>query len=335
MKVNFRSVFLNIILAVGFLVILLSGLSLIHDVSYWYAKVLDFPRLQYLILSLLCIILILFLKWRWTSISVFVVLGLAGSIIIHSVKIGPYLVGQKKVPDVDNPHSEASSVRIMIGNVLITNRNADAFLQLIEEHDPDMVLAMEVDTWWVKQLQILDQEFPYRMEHPLDNAYGMALYSKLPLKNAKKRFLKHDDVPSFHANVVLPSGEQFAFHGIHPVAPFPSEKYPDNIGEREVALAKVGALVAKEQLPAIVAGDFNDVSWSKTTRFFEDRGDLRNVRLGRGLFNSFSADSFVMRWPLDHFFVSEEFQLKELEKLEDFGSDHFPMLAEFVLPKPE
>ena len=335
MKVNLRSVFLNIILGVGFLVILLSGLSLIHDVSYWYAKILDFPRLQYLLLSLLCIILILFLKWRWTSISVFVVLGLAGSIIIHSVKIGPYLVGQKKVAAADINHSKASSFKLLIANVLISNRNADAFLQLIEKHDPDIILAMEVDAWWVKQLQILNPEFPYRMEHPLDNAYGMALYSKLPLNDAKKRFLKHDDVPSFHATVALPSGQKFAFHGIHPVAPFPSEKYPDNIGESEVALAKVGALVAKEQLPSIVAGDFNDVSWSKTTRFFENRGDLRNVRLGRGLFNSFSADSFVMRWPLDHFFVSEEFQLKELERLGDFGSDHFPMLAEFVLPIPE
>lgn len=333
MNLNFRTVFLNFIQFVSIVLILLSVLSLMDDVSYWYAKILDFPRLQYLILAILCLILILFIKLNWTKFKMIIVFGLLGSIVIHSIRIGPYLFGEKKVPDVENPAPEDASVKILIANVLITNRNADQLLQIIKEQDPGMVLAMEVDSWWVKKLEVLKQDFPYTIEHPLDNAYGMVLFSRLPFKNEKKRFLKHDDVPSFHVTAILPSGKEFAFHGIHPVAPFPSDKYPDNIGEKEVALAKVGSLVAQEKMPAIVAGDFNDVSWSGTTRFFEDEGDLRNVRLGRGLFNSFNADSYIMRWPLDHFFVTEEFQLKHLERLEDFGSDHFPMLAEFVLPE--
>lgn len=314
------------------LMIVLSGLSLVHDISFWYAKVLDFPRLQYLVISFFCLILFGVMKKEWNPLSVLLVLGLLSSIVIHSIKIGPYFLGEKVVPEVEPQENGEFSVKILIANVLMTNRNFDQFLDLIEKHNPDVVLAMEVDNRWVEHLGILERDFKHKIEHPLDNAYGMALYSKLPLKDFEKKFLKHSDVPSFHVVMTLPSGQDFSFHGVHPVAPFPSQKYPDNIGQEEVALSKVGSLVRELDLPSIVAGDFNDVSWSKTTRFFEHQGDLRNVRLGRGLYNTFNANSWIMRWPLDHFFVTEEFRLKRLKRLEAFGSDHFPIMAEFVLP---
>ncbi|MFD2516349.1 endonuclease/exonuclease/phosphatase family protein [Salinimicrobium flavum] len=330
-----RSFFLVLIVVISILMILLGALSLIHDVPYWFVKIMDFPRLQYLIISLICLITLLFIKRKWTITYVLIVLGLLFSILIQSLKIGPYLLGKKVVPDVQIQEKERFSVKIIIANVLMTNRSSDEFLKLINKNEPHVVLAMEVNDWWVKELSILEESFPYKMEYPLDNAYGLLLYSKLPLTNPEIKFLKHSDVPSFHATMTLPGGEEFSFHGIHPVAPFPSAKYPDNVGEEELALHKVGALVAKETIPSVVAGDFNDVSWSKTTRFFEDQGDLKNVRLGRGLYNTFNAESLVMRWPLDHFFVTEEFRVKEFKRLEKIGSDHFPLMAEFVLPSSD
>ncbi len=330
---NIRSLFIGILGGVSLLLILLSVLSLIHDIPLWYTKALDFPRLQYLLISLFCLIIFLIAKRRWNFFSVLVVSGLLFSMAVHSLKIGPYFLGEKIVPDVKMQGDRETSVKILIANVLMTNREFDRFLEVVYDHNPDVVLAMEVDKQWVEHLQVLERDFRHVIKHPLDNAYGMALYSKLPLKFSEKKFLKHSDVPSFHTIITLPSGQDFAFHGVHPVAPFPSQKFPDNVGKEEVALSKVGSLVRKSDLPSIVAGDFNDVSWSRTTLFFENEGNLRNVRLGRGLYNTFNANSWIMRWPLDHFFVTEEFKLRELKKLEKFGSDHFPMMAEFVLPK--
>jgi len=34
----------------------------------------------------------------------------------------------------------------------------------------------------------------------------------------------------------------------------------------------------------------------------------------------------LLRYPLDHIFYSREFGLVNLKKLEDIGSDHFPLL---------
>ena len=267
---------------------------------------------------------------KWHRTFVVVEIGVVVDISIHSVKIAPYFFGKKVVPEVSSADQDsASSLKILIANVLITNRDAAGLLKIIDESQPDIFLAMEVDSWWVDQLSEID--FPFVVKYPLDNAYGLALYSKLPLLKREIMFFRHSDVPSFHTTVELASGQKVRFHGVHPVAPFPSNKYPDNVGLEEVALPKVGKLVAADTIPSIVAGDFNDVSWSIITRFFEKNGNLKNVRLGRGLYNSFDATSLWMRWPLDHFFVTEEFEVVKLEKLGKFGSDHFPMLAEFVL----
>ncbi|MCC8359693.1 endonuclease/exonuclease/phosphatase family protein [Salinimicrobium sediminilitoris] len=325
-----RSILLKIVVVISVIVVVLSVLSLIHDLTYWYAKILDFPRTQYLILSLVFLLLFLILNRKWTTTSYVIAAGLIIAITIHSIKIAPYFFGEKVVPEVSLEESNSnSSVEILIVNVLMTNKNAARLREIIDEHQPDMVLAMEVNSWWVEQLDEMD--YPFAIKYPLDNAYGMVLYSRLPLSESEVKFFRHQDVPSFHTVVELRSGEKIKFHGVHPVAPFPSEKYPDNVGLQELALSKVGKLVAADTLPSIVAGDFNDVSWSSTTKFFEEHGNLKNVRLGRGLYNSFSAQSFLMRWPLDHFFVTSEFGAVKLQKLDEFGSDHFPIIAELVL----
>jgi endonuclease/exonuclease/phosphatase (EEP) superfamily protein YafD len=330
-----RGIIFYTILLVGALVILASLLSLVHDLPYWFLQILDFPRLQYLILAIVCLLLFALANKKWNVASVLFTLGLLSSIIIHSTRILPYLVGKKTVPDASQSIPlEKNTFSILITNVLITNRNAAGLLQLVKEKKPDMLLAMEVDQWWVNQLLPLKKTYPFIVEYPHKNAYGMALYSKLPLKNRKIQFLKHEHVPSFHATVVLSSNQCFRFHGVHPVAPVPSEEYPDNVGEKEVALKKVSRMVLAEKLPSLVAGDFNDVSWSNTSKLFEKEGKLNNVRIGRGLYNSYDARSIIKRWPLDHFFVTKEFALVELERQPDINSDHFPLYAKFVLEKP-
>lgn len=328
----FRKITVYLLIAISIAVIILSLLSLIHDLRYWYYKVLDFPRLQYLIVASGCLLLLLFLHNRRDFGSILLYLGLLAAIAIQSVRILPYWFGEKMVRDAAKAAAPAEKeVMILIANVLVTNREAEEFIKIIADADPDMILAMEVDDWWVKELEVLKEDYPFTIEYPLNNAYGMALYSRLPLREQEIKFLKHEDVPSFHVSVRPASGNAFRFHGVHPVAPVPSEKYPDNLGEQEVALLKVGEMVSKDSIPSVVAGDFNDVSWSNTSRLFEVKGGLNNVRLGRGLYNSFSATSRILRWPLDHFFVTREFALVRLERLSKFNSDHFPILATFVI----
>ena len=328
---SFRKIFWYLIILISTLVILASLLSLFYDLPYWYSKVLDFPRLQYWILGVLCLLLFLGLNKKWKLPSILLVLGLLASVYIHSVRIFPYWFGEKSVPDAPAAFQEENSFGLMLANVLIKNDQYNKFLNLVEEQDPDLLLAMEVDQKWVDELEVLKRNYPYVISRPNDEAYGMILFSKFPFRKQEVKYLNHDFVPSFHTEVVLPSGKTFIFHAEHPVAPVPSDKYPDNKGEKEVELLKVGEMVVRDKQPSIVAGDFNDVSWSHTSRLFGHDGKLKNVRIGRGLYNTFDATSMVMRWPLDHYFVTQEFSLVELKRLKAFGSDHFPIYAKFVL----
>ena len=109
----------------------------------------------------------------------------------------------------------------------------------------------------------------------------MALYSKLPLNNQQILFLRHAKVPSFKTNVSLPDSSTFQLITVHPVAPFPSSKYPTSIGGKEVALLEVGRMVARNVLPTVVVGDFNDVGWSHNTTQFAAINNPKRVVLPR------------------------------------------------------
>jgi endonuclease/exonuclease/phosphatase (EEP) superfamily protein YafD len=329
-----RQLALLLVMILSLLISTLSVLSLFPNLASWYFELLDFPRLHYLLLALCLLFIFILIRKNWQWPEWLVVAGLAGVIIIQSTFILPYFLGNKAVPDATSDEiTNTNTVGIIIANVLMKNRQADAFLNLVRAKKPDLILTMEVDQWWVDQLQPLRQEYPYTVEYPMNNAYGMALYSRLPLENAQVLFLDDEKIPSIQTKVKMPASRDFLFYGVHPVAPFPSSRYPDGKGEKEVTLVQIGKKIAKDPLPAIVAGDFNDVSWSYTSRMFSTQGQLGNVRLGRGIYNTFSSDSYIKRWPLDHFFVTEDFKLHKLERLPDFHSDHFALYARLVLPK--
>ena len=52
---------------------------------------------------------------------------------------------------------------------------------------------------------------------------------------------------------------------------------------------------------------------------------------GRGLYPTFNAKYPLLRWPLDHLFVSPHFELMQIDRLPDIGSDHFPIYFRLCL----
>ncbi|WP_224744228.1 endonuclease/exonuclease/phosphatase family protein [Pontibacter aquaedesilientis] len=312
--------------------IIVSLLSLIYDVQFWFIKALDFPRVQVLVVLLICLSLFAVLNKRWTLMPYLFLAGLVASIVLQARFILPYTPLANKAVESADPLSinQEKAFSLLIANVWIKNKRVEALLDIVNESDPDVVLVLETNKWWINQLAVLQKQFPHSVKYPLDNTYGIALYSKLPLENTEIKFLNQDKVPSIHTTVKLLDGSSFMLHAVHPVPPKPSE-HPDNVGEKEVALLKVGKMVAQRELPTVVAGDLNDVAWSKTSRLFGTSSRLGDVRVGRGLYNSFDATSLIFRWPLDHVYVSQEFKVLELDRKSAFGSDHFPIFVKLYL----
>jgi endonuclease/exonuclease/phosphatase (EEP) superfamily protein YafD len=151
----------------------------------------------------------------------------------------------------------------------------------------------------------------------------MLLYSRLELVHAEVKFLVQDDIPSIHARVKLPSGQEVGLHCLHPRPPFPTED--ESSKERDAELLIVGREIKREPIPVVVLGDLNDVAWSRTNYLFQDVSGLLDPRIGRGFYNTFHAEYPLVRFPLDHFFHSNHFRLVDFRRLPYFGSDHFPV----------
>lgn len=308
--------------------VLATGISLIRNESWWF-RMLDFPRLQFSFLAIVSLVLQLtFLDWSsgltWTFIGVTAV-----ALCYQIWWILPYTVFvPSKVKRAKNPQPE-NRIRLLSVNVLTPNRRAETLIAFIRREDPDIFIAVEADAWWQQQLDIFEADYPYTLKCPLDNLYGMLLYSRLPLTDTAIQYLVEDQVPSMHALVTLRSGRQIQLHSIHPAPPSPTEN--EESTERDAELIVVGRTAAQAGYPVIVTGDLNDVAWSNTTRLFRRGSGLLDPRMGRGMFNTFNAKYPLIRWPLDHVFHSEEFTLVELKKLGAFGSDHFPILIDLAV----
>jgi endonuclease/exonuclease/phosphatase (EEP) superfamily protein YafD len=108
---------------------------------------------------------------------------------------------------------------------------------------------------------------------------------------------------------------------VHPEPPMPgTDTY-----ERDTELLLIGEKIRDSKNPTLVAGDLNDVAWSVTSKLFRKYSRLVDPRQGRGFFNTYSVKTPLFRYPLDHIFYSKEFGLLSLDKLEDVGSDHYPI----------
>jgi len=324
---------LYVILGISaFILALCSILSLLRNTDSRYLKMLDFPRLQFFIGSLIAFFLLIIVskKYKWYDFVLMVAL------LIGLVANGKFLINYTPivsvdVPTVDTIKASDSHFSLFITNVKMSNRNAKPLLNLIEKKNPDIILAMEVDQWWEKQLKSIETNYPYAQYTINEEAYGMVLLSKLPLNELQVNYLQNKNVPSFKTTIGLNNGKSFHLHTVHPVPPTHFKDLPDNEGQKETELIRLGNELISRKYPTVIAGDLNDVVWSYVDVLTETEGILNDIRVGRGFYNSFNAENFFMKWPLDHVFVTEEFGLKTLERLPDIGSDHYPLYVELVL----
>ena len=311
-----------ILYLLGLLSIILTVLPFLKF-SAWWIRIGDFPRLQ--IIALCIIVAILFAVLGVipdTPDYIFIAL-LSVCAVYQFYCVLPYLPLYPKQVEQSREIFPGNTVKILLYNVLMENEDTEKLINLIRKINPDIFLLSEVNERWVNAVSILDKDYPYSVKHPLDNTYGLALFSRLELKNPEVKFLIEDDIPSFHTNVKLDSGKLIKLYCLHPRPPVPTEN--NRSLERDAELLIVGRIAEKTDEPTIVAGDLNDVAWSRTTTLFQKISGLLDPRIGRGLYNSFHADHPLLRFPLDHVFHSNDFRLIELKRMPNIGSDHFPI----------
>lgn len=304
----------------------------IWQTSRWWVRLCDFPRYQIALLALSVLVLMPLALAPLTPGELVLFIAVALAALWQVSWIWRYLPGAPlEVASSVARVGTAGRIALLTTNVFQDCRDAGSLLQIIDDADPDLILAVETDEWWASRLtEALRTRYPHGLIHPLSNGYGISLFSRFELLQPIVRFLVDDAIPSIKTGVRLRSGAVIDLYGLHPQPPAPLQAS----AERDVELVLVGREIKGTGRPSVVLGDLNDVAWSPTTDAFARAGDLRDPRRGRGFFNTYPARLPGLRYPLDYVFHTKHFSVRNMRVLPKTASDHLPLIAVLDLDQP-
>lgn len=308
----------------------ISPLLPLIPLEHWTIQFFDFVRVQTSVIQLFLILLALFFWKNPTSLQYLFIVFSIGVLIYQSSLIWPYTPFYPKKKS--NGPFYNNTLKLITANVLQDNTNYDKFETLIRKSNPDIFVTMESDENWDNHISKAFPEYIHTLKATLSNYYGMHIYSKIAFESSEIFFLVEEDVPSMHCEIFY-ANQLFDFKVLHPAPPSPTENKTSK--ERDAELMIVGKQCRENRRATIVCGDLNDVIWSKTSRLFKKMTGYLDPRLGRGLYPSFHANYWLLRFPLDHLFYSTDLHVSTIERLEPFGSDHFAMYYEINFPLKE
>ena len=190
------------------------------------------------------------------------------------------------------------------------------------------MLATEMSPRHVEQMAEAMADHPFQMLEPREHPFGMVVYSRYPISGETVTELTGDTLPAsgpimVTMDVKTPLG-MLHVAGLHLFPPIT----PQRLAWRNEQLAIAGDVLAEDNAPKLVVGDFNATPWSAGLRAFQLENDL----FGFNIQATWPVWLGLAGIPIDHAFVSPDLRILEIKTGPDIGSDHRPVLVD-VAPK--
>ena len=295
--------------------------------QHWFFRVWEFGRIQIAVM-LLALILAGFFFMEEYSRAFWVCQFLVIGFFLHNVVVLiPYTRLYRSAKFSVQKHSE--SISMLSVNVYQFNEEYGRLLDLINETDPDIILTMETNHEWQNALEVIEKKYPATIKVALENTYGMHFYTRLKADKLIVNYLVADDIPSVEATLRTKGGALLYFFGVHPSPPSPTKE--ETSKERDSELLLLAKKIKTINGPVVVAGDFNNVAWARSSRLFRKMAGLIDPRIGRGFICTFHARYRLFRFPIDLFFHTPDVFIEEFKALKNVGSDHLPLYCRFFL----
>ncbi|MGI9401265.1 MAG: endonuclease/exonuclease/phosphatase family protein [Rhizobiaceae bacterium] len=218
--------------------------------------------------------------------------------------------------------------RLFSMNLFWANQMPDAVVSRILELDPDLVMLMEFEHSWPGKIKTLSDIYPHLFHCSVHiGSGGVVILSKYPL-NSTPRYC--GEYGSLALSDVIIDGTEITLGAVHLRWPWPASG-PRLIDQHTPLLNAIGD-------NALIAGDFNSVTWSHSVARFAEAGELQIVEnigptWGPGL-TIFGKNLQWPRWfglPIDNAMSKGQVIVVSALTLEDIGSDHLPILIDFQL----
>lgn len=262
----------------------------------------------------------------WSIVLCTIHLGCA--FFIYKV-IKPYFIfSTPSVPDAPKG-KQGEQLKILVFNVLLSNTNYEAFIELVSNDRPDTILLLEPGKAWDDNLSVVYREYPHIIKKIQEDTYGIIFMSRIPFDESKINHFVTERTPS--TEVLIKMGDRrVRIFGIHPEPPAPGEQKTSMPKDLEILLTARRIISYDDRELDILVGDLNDVGWSHISRKFREVTDMQDPREGRGFYATFPT-YLPFRIPIDHVFCSPGLDLVELKMHDNIGSDHLPFSATFSL----
>ena len=319
-----------IAIVAGIALALLAAASLLPllETDAWWVRYLDFPRLQFAIALILLWIVMVAAGGighgaaRWLTVLAIAALG------YHGWRLSPYQPFAARMDPAAATCDAEDGLSVLVANVQRSNRQAEEVIALVRAQEPDLFFVLETNEWWDEALGVLDADYAHHVQDIPSDAtyYGMHVFSRHPFERAEMRFPFGADTPLFDGVLAHPGGDLRVF-GVHPRPPHWGQ--PSTL--RDATILDAALAARNDDLPALLAGDFNAAPWERTSRRALRLGQLVDPRAGRGQMISFDANSWWMKWPLDQILWQRGLAMTGFEVLEGIGSDHYPVRADLCL----
>ena len=279
----------------------------------WAFDLLSHFRLQYVIACALVVLYAMFRRRTWLVLIALISL-LWNAQIIHAF--------HQTAEVVAAPHEKP--LRLMVFNVLTENENHVAAIDHVLKTDADIVCLLEVDETWQPNLEPLRVKYPHRVEELFHGNFGIACYTRLPLKSSEVRRFTIWQLPTLVLNLDH-LGRPLTFIGTHPEPPTSGV----NAHEWREQLSGIGALVAGLSSEVIVAGDFNATPWCEGMRLLREKGGL-DFHSAAPVWPPTWGRKLPMMIPIDHVLLKGGLTVQKRVIGPEMGSDHHSVTVEIV-----
>jgi endonuclease/exonuclease/phosphatase (EEP) superfamily protein YafD len=302
----------GVVLLIGFATLV--GLL---DRFSWAFEAADVFRLQYLVVLVAAVLAALLLRRPWLAVLA------AALAAVNFAVLGIPVIGTITAPS--GPTS--AELRLVVANVEVGNRDFAAVRRLVAQTRPDLFGVTELTPEMARHLR--EQLSGYRRSviRPRDDAYGIGVYSRVPLLSAKIVHFPSDGPATVIARLRL-SGETVTVVVTHVHTTF--------AGSIHVRQLEALAAAARSQLGkhVVVCGDFNTPPWTGPLRDFAADADLHDL-YGSRAWSGYSWPTWgsFLRVPLDNCFVGKDMAVAGHHDGSDVGSDHRPLIVDVGVRK--
>lgn len=285
--------------------------------AWWFLELFSHFRLQMACGSLALLILAVWLRRGATAFTVALIA------IANAGPLMPYFL-----PVAHQRHAVAGQFSVMVANVGLHNGDYTALIETIEHENPDIVGLLEVDARWVEHLAALHSDYSFSVLRPEDGAYGIALYSKLPVhETVSSPYAANGIQTAVSVNLDL-QGEPATLLLAHLMAPVTASR----ARLRNEQINQIARTVKENGNDrAMLLGDLNLTPWSPYFAVLERDSGLASAARGRGYLGTWPTRPSLFRIPIDHCLVSDGLQVQEIRTGPDIGSDHLPLLVDIAV----